>query len=132
MSPYHDLYRQSIQDPEGFWKAQAEQISWFSFPETILSKDENDLYRWYRGGKLNTSYLALDYHVENGRGEQPALIYDSPVTNSRRSYTYRQLRDEVALVAGMLRSLGVEKGDRVIIYMPMIPETVFAMLACAR
>ena len=132
MSPYHDLYRQSIQDPEGFWKAQAEQISWFSFPETILSKDENDLYRWYRGGKLNTSYLALDYHVENGQGEQPALIYDSPVTNSRRSYTYRQLRDEVALVAGMLRSLGVEKGDRVIIYMPMIPETVFAMLACAR
>ena len=132
MSPYHDLYRQSIQDPEGFWKAQAEQIPWFSFPETILSKDENDLYRWYRGGKLNTSYLALDYHVENGRGEQPALIYDSPVTNSRRSYTYRQLRDEVALVAGMLRSLGVEKGDRVIIYMPMIPETVFAMLACAR
>ncbi|MCB0622933.1 MAG: propionyl-CoA synthetase, partial [Saprospiraceae bacterium] len=104
MSPYHDLYRQSIQDPEGFWKAQAEQIPWFSFPETILSKDENDLYRWYRGGKLNTSYLALDYHVENGRGEQPALIYDSPVTNSRRSYTYRQLRDEVALVAGMLRS----------------------------
>ena len=132
MSPYHDLYRQSIQDPEGFWKAQAEQIPWFSFPETILSKDENDLYRWYRGGKLNTSYLALDYHVENGRGEEPALIYDSPVTNSRRSYTYRQLRDEVALVAGMLRSLGVEKGDRVIIYMPMIPETVFAMLACAR
>ena len=89
-------------------------------------------YRWFRGGKLNTSYLALDVHVEQGRGDQPALIYDSPVTSTQRVYTYRQLLSNVARFAGALTQLGVQKGDTVVIYMPMIPETVVGMLACAR
>ena len=89
-----------------------------------MSQDEHQLSRWYKGGKLNTCYLALDHHIKNGRGEQVALIYDSPVTGIKKQFTYQALLDEVALVAGMLKSLGVEKGDRVIIYMPMVPETV--------
>ena len=129
---YEDIYRQSIENPTDFWASQARQISWFEFPEKILGKDENGLYRWYGGGKLNTSYLALDYHVENGRGDQTAIIYDSPVTQTFRHITYRELRDEVAQFAGALRELGVEKGDRVIIYMPMVPQVAVAMLACAR
>jgi acyl-coenzyme A synthetase/AMP-(fatty) acid ligase len=97
-----------------------------------LSTDEDGLYRWYEGGKLNTCYLALDYHVEQGRGEQVALIYDSPVTQTKKQYTYLQMRNEVAHLAGVLQGLGVTKGDRVIIYMPLVPEATFAMLACAR
>jgi len=118
--------------PVAYWKEQAKAIDWFKFPENILSKDEEELYRWYKGGQLNTCYLALDYHVNNGRAAQTALIYDSPVTNTRQSYTYQELLDETAKFAGVLKKLGVEKGDRVIIYMPMIPQVVFAMLACAR
>lgn len=129
---YEDIYRDSIANPSAFWEKQAQQISWFEFPEKILGKDENGLYRWYSGGKLNTSYLALDYHVENGRGDQTAIIYDSPVTQTFRHITYRELRDEVAQFAGALRQLGVEQGDRVIIYMPMVPQVAVAMLACAR
>lgn len=129
---YQEFYNKSIQDPKIFWEEQARAIKWFKFPEEILSKDQDDLYRWYKGGKLNTSYLALDYHVENGRAEQIALIYDSPVTKQIIKYSYLELLNEVERVAGMLVSLGVDKGDRVIIYMPMIPETAFAMLACAR
>ncbi len=129
---YQQSYQDSIQHPAKFWETQAHSIDWFTFPNFILSKDENDLYRWYKDGKLNTSYLALDYHVNNGRGEQIALIYDSPVTNTKATYTYKELLDKVATFAGVLQSLGVEKGDRVIIYMPMIPESVVAMLACAR
>jgi acyl-coenzyme A synthetase/AMP-(fatty) acid ligase len=129
---YQSLYNHSLAHPEGFWREQAQAIYWFKFPKTILSKDKNGLYRWYKGGKLNTCYLAVDNHVENGRGEQTALIYDSPVTGTKRQYSYLQLRQEVARLAGVLRNLGVGKGDRVIIYMPMIPEVVFAMLACAR
>jgi acyl-coenzyme A synthetase/AMP-(fatty) acid ligase len=129
---YEQAYRQSIDQPEIFWKEQARALDWFTFPEEILSKDEKGFYRWFKGGKLNTSYLALDYHVENGRADQKALIYDSPVTGVKKSFTYRELRDEVAKVAGALKGLGVEKGDRVIIYLPMVPEAVFAMLACAR
>ncbi len=129
---YSNIYKTSLQDSENFWKQQAENIEWFNFPKNILSYDEDGLPRWYKGGKLNTSYLALDYHVEQGRGEQVAIIYDSPVTNTKRQYTYRELLDKVATFAGVLKKLGVEKGDRVIIYMPMIPETVVAMLACAR
>lgn len=129
---YQEFYNNSIREPENFWKEQAEAIDWFEFPKEILSKDDNDLYRWYKGGKMNTSYLALDYHVENGRGDQTALIYDSPVTDTLIKYTFRELLAEVEKVAGMLVELGVKKGDRVIIYMPMIPETAFAMLACAR
>ncbi len=132
MKQYDELYSESQSDPAGFWKERAQALPWFDFPPTILSKDANGLYRWFQGGKLNTAYLALDYQEEQGRGEQTALIWDSPVTQSFRQYTYRQLRDEVALFAGGLKGLGVEKGDRVIIYMPMVPEVVIAMLACAR
>ena len=129
---YQKEYRESIENPEAFWSRQAELINWYEKPKSILSQDEKGFYHWFKGGKLNTSYLALDFHVENGRAEQAALIYDSPVTETVRSYTYRELLDEVARFAGVLQNQGVEKGDRVIIYMPMIPEAVVAMLACAR
>jgi len=129
---YASGHNESLQNPESFWKRQAKELDWFTFPPSILSKDENDLFRWYKGGKMNTSYLALDYHVKNGRGDQAALIYDSPVTGNRAKYTYTELLNKVATFAGVLKSLGVEKGDRVVIYMPMIPEAVVAMLACAR
>ena len=129
---YDPFYQSSQTNPEKFWKEQANQIHWFEQPKEILSQDEKGLYRWFQGGKLNTSFLALDYHVENGRGDQVALYYDSPVTESRQSFTYQELRDEVACFAGVLKNKGVEKGDTVVIYMPMIPQTVIAMLACAR
>ncbi|MEM8889023.1 MAG: AMP-binding protein, partial [Bacteroidota bacterium] len=129
---YKKEYQESISDPVSYWQEQAKAIDWFTFPQTILSQDEEGLYRWFKGGKLNTSYLALDHHVKQGRGDQLALIYDSPVSDQKRSYTYSELLKEVALFAGVLKGLGVEKGDRVIIYMSMIPEVVFAMLACAR
>ena len=129
---YHDEYQQSIEQPEVFWRKQAEQIKWYEFPETILSQDEHGFYRWFAGGKLNTSYLALDVHIEEGRGDQLALVYDSPAANMQQKFTYAELRDTVAKFAGCLRNLGVEKGNRVIIYMPMIAEAVIAMLACAR
>ena len=129
---YQDLYLQSIEQPEVFWRKQAELIKWYEFPETILSQDEHGFFRWFAGGKLNTSYLALDAQIEDGRGNQLALIYDSPVTNSQRKFSYTELRDEVAVFAGGLKNLGVGKGDRVIIYMPMVAEAVISMLACAR
>ncbi len=129
---YQAFYDRSIKDPEGFWKEQAEQIDWFEFPSRIVYQDEKKLYRWYGGGRLNTAYLALDYHVENGRADQAALIYDSPVTGVKQQYTYRELLAEVSRFAGVLKAKGVEKGDTVVIYMPMIPQTVVAMLACAR
>ncbi|MDX5420662.1 MAG: AMP-binding protein, partial [Hymenobacteraceae bacterium] len=129
---YAEAYARSIADPEAFWGEQAEQIAWFEKPQEILSTDENGFFRWFKGGKLNTAYLALDYHVENGRADQTALIYDSPVTNTIRKYSYREFRDMVARFAGALQGLGVGKGDTVVIYMPVIPEAVVAMLACAR
>ena len=129
---YQDLYQQSIEQPEVFWRNQAELVKWYEFPETILSQDEHGFFRWFAGGKLNTSYLALDAQIEDGRGNQLALIYDSPVTNSQHKFTYTELRDEVAVFAGGLKNLGVGKGDRVIIYMPMVAEAVISMLACAR
>ncbi|MEM6766187.1 MAG: propionyl-CoA synthetase [Bacteroidota bacterium] len=129
---YAKLYAASLENPEAFWMAQAEQIHWFEAPKQALSQNEEGLYRWYQGGKMNTCYLAVDYHVENGRGDQLALIYDSPVTGKKASYTYKELQKEVAHFAGVLTRLQVKKGDRVVIYMPMIPPVVFAMLACAR
>ncbi len=129
---YEEAYAASLNDPEGFWRERAEEIEWFEFPRAILDQDDNGAWRWYRGGKLNTSWLALDRHVEAGRGEQAALIYDSPVTGRCDTYTYQELRDWTAKVAGGLVDLGVGKGDRVIIYMPMVPEAAVAMLACAR
>lgn len=122
----------SINDPETFWKNKSEDLEWFKAPQNILSKDEHGIHHWFADGEMNTAHMALDYHVENGRADQIALIYDSPVTDTKKQYTYRELRDEVAITAGMLKDLGVEKGDRVIIYMPMIPEAAIAMLACAR
>lgn len=132
MASYTELYSRSLHNPEEFWQEQAHRINWFEFPHHMLSQDENGFSRWYAGGRLNTSYLALDYHVANGRADQDALIYDSPVTGTKSRLTYRELLQEVELVAGMLKRLGLGKGDRVVIYMPMIPQTVFAMLACAR
>lgn len=129
---YPTKYDQSISEKEDFWRVEAQKINWFTFPETILSTDGDDLYRWYAGGKMNTSYLALDIHVEQGRGAQTALIYDSPVTGVKKQYTYSELLHEVSLFAGVLKAQGVEKGDRIVIYMPMVPEAVIGMLACAR
>lgn len=132
MPSYPTLFQRSLAQPEDFWREQAQAIHWFRFPETILSKDEHDLYRWFRGGQLNTCYLALDHQVEQGRGDQVAVYYDSPVTHTKRAITYRELLEDTARFAGVLKNLGVERGDRVIIYMPMMPEVVTAMLACAR
>jgi len=129
---YAEIYQHSLTDPEGFWREQADQIPWFEKPTTILDQDANGAWRWYRGGKLNTCYVALDQHVAAGRGDSVALIYDSPATGAVEKYTYRQLTEWTSKVAGGLQDLGVGKGDRVIVYMPMIPETVVTMLACAR
>jgi len=132
MGEYRQAYERSIDDPAGFWRDAAAGIDWIRPPEQILDVSAAPLYRWYPDAVLNTCYNAVDRHVEAGRGEQPAVIYDSPVTGTVRTYTYGQLRDEVALFAGALRRLGVGPGDRVVIYMAMVPETLIAMLACAR
>lgn len=129
---YQAEYSKSIETPELFWGEKSELIEWYKKPEAILSKDENGIDRWFADGEMNTSYLALDYHVENGRADNTAIIYDSPVTNQKRKISYRELRDDVAKFAGVLKAQGVEKGDRVVIYMPMIPEALVAMLAVAR
>jgi propionyl-CoA synthetase len=129
---YAQVYAQSLADPEGFWAAAARQVSWRQPWKKVLDDSRPPFYRWFTGGLLNSCYNALDRHVEGGRAEQLALIYDSPVTNSIERYTYRTLRDQVARFAGVLASQGVQAGDRVIIYMPMAPEAVVAMLACAR
>ncbi|SVD31450.1 uncharacterized protein METZ01_LOCUS384304, partial [marine metagenome] len=126
---YQTEYRRSLEDPESYWAEQAGQVAWFQSPVNILSKDANGNDAWFADGELNSSYLALDHQIEQGRGEQSALIYDSPGTCSSANYTFVELRDEVAKLAGMLADLGVTKGDRVIIYMPMIPQAAFAMLA---
>ena len=129
---YLEQFRESIDSPESFWRRQSEKIDWFKRPDSILSQDEKGFYRWFSGGRLNTCYLALDVHVANGPGEQPALIYDSPVTETKRTYSYAELLDETSRFVGVLKNLSVSKGDRVVIYMPMVPEAVIAMLACAR
>jgi len=132
MGTYAAEFQRSLSDPEGFWLGAAKAIDWTREPERALDASNAPFYRWYPEGELNTAYNALDRHVEQGRGEQAALIWDSPVTSAQRTYTYAELRDEVARFAGGLASLGVTKGDRVIIYMPMVPEAAIAMLACAR
>ena len=131
-SGYEDAYARSLNDPEGFWAEAAEGVHWFKRFSKVLDDSNPPFYRWFVGGEVNTAYNALDRHVENGRADQPALIYDSPVTDTIRTYSYRELRDEVARFAGVLAKLGVAKGDRVVIYMPMIPEAVIAMLGVAR
>ncbi|MDY7560583.1 propionyl-CoA synthetase [Pseudomonas sp. 10B1] len=129
---YVQSHAHSIADPESFWAEQAQQVAWYRKPSNILETLADGTHRWFGDGVLNSSYLALDYHIEQGRGEQTALIYDSPVSYNKVRYSYLELRDEVARLAGLLRQLGVEKGDGVIIYMPMVPQAVMAMLACAR
>ena len=129
---YTSVYTRSLRDPDGFWGDAASAIHWFKKSDRVLDDSDPPFYRWFRGGQLNTCYNALDRHVESGRADQLALVYDSPVTQTVKRFTFRELKDAVALVAGALRDHGVQRGDRVIIYMPMIPETVQAMLACAR
>ena len=132
VSGYRDVYRASISDPRAFWAKAAEAVTWTRAPQQVLEDGNPPFYRWFPDAELNTCANALDRHVESGRGEQAALIYDSPVTGTKRVYTYSELLKETALFAGALRNLGVGAGDRVVLYMPMIPEAVIAMLACAR
>jgi propionyl-CoA synthetase len=129
---YDETYSLWQQNQEAFWAEAAENVHWYEKWDTVLDASRAPFYRWFAGGVVNTCYNALDVHVEQGRGDQPALIYDSPVTATIKTFNYRELLNEVAHFAGVLVSQGVEKGDRVIIYMPMVPETVIAMLACAR
>jgi propionyl-CoA synthetase len=132
MGRYADAYRRSIEDPEAFWGEAAADLEWVRPPTAVLDDSNPPFYRWFPGAELNTCFNAVDRHVRDGRGDQAALVYDSPVTGTGRTLTYAQLQDEVARFAGVLRGLGVERGDRVVIYLPMVPEAVVAMLACAR
>lgn len=129
---YAQEYQRSLTDPEGFWLDKASLIPWEEAPTRALSQDENGVWRWFAGARLNSCHVALDQHVAAGRGDQPALIYDSPATGTKQTFTYAELTEQVAATAGALHALGVGKGDRVVIYMPMVPETVIGMLACAR
>ncbi|MGB1616047.1 MAG: AMP-binding protein [Pseudomonadales bacterium] len=129
---YSSDYSDAVADPEGFWRSVSKAVDWLTPPETVRQERDDGLADWFPDGWVNTSHLALDRHVDAGRGEQVALIYDSPVTGVIEHYTYRGLLDEVAQFAGLLSALGVQQGDRVIIYLPMVPEAAIAMLACAR
>ena len=131
-SRYDEAYTRSLRDPEAFWAAVAEDIYWERRWDRVLDDSRPPYYRWFAGGVLNTCYNALDLHIDRGRGKQRALVYDSPVTDTIKTFTFFELRDEVVRMAGALRRQGITKGDRVIIYMPMVPEAVIAMLACAR
>ena len=128
---YDKVYKESIDNPEKFWAEASTKVHWYNKWDRVLVVVDGH-YRWFVGGTMNTCYNAVDLHIENGHGDDIAIIYDSPVTNTKKTYTYNELRDRVAKTAGMLSSHGVVKGNRVIIYMPMIPEAAIAMLACAR
>jgi len=132
MSRYHEVYQSWCEDPIGFWSKAAAGIDWAKPWESVFNPDSGVYGRWFEGAQCNTCYNCLDRHVENGRGQQAALIYDSPITGTKRTLTYAQLLNEVAVLAGALQARGIEKGDRVILYLPMIPEAAVAMLACAR
>ena len=129
---YCDIYKKSITSSEEFWSTQANQLEWYNLPSNILSTDNNGYPLWFADGNLNACYLAVDKHIQDGFGEQIAIIYDSPVTQTVKKYTFNEVKTEVAKLAGGLLSLGLEKGDTAVIYMPMIPQAAFAMLACAR
>lgn len=131
-SAYEKLYTQSLEDPEGFWAEAAEDVHWYKKWDKVFDNSRQPFYQWFKGGVVNTCYNALDLHVANGRADQLALLYDSPVTDTIKRFTYRELLEQVARFAGVLANQGVQKGDRVIIYMPMVPEAVISMLACAR
>ena len=128
---FNKIYEQSINDPEKFWGEAADDIFWFKKPTKILNKSNPPFYKWYEDGVTNTCYNALDIHIDQGKGSKTALIYDSPITENKSKFSYEELRSKVSKFAGALKDQGVNKGDRVIIYMPMIPEAVVAMLACA-
>lgn len=132
MGEYQKAYDVSIQDPASFWGSAAQNVVWYKKYSKVLDDSRKPFYRWFIDGEMNTCYNALDYHIEQGRGDQVAIIYDSPVTGIKQKITYKDFRDEVALFAGALKKHGIEKGDRVIVYMPMIPQAAVAMLACAR
>src|SRR5215510_15188936 len=132
MGLYQETYDRSLREPEEFWADAARSISWDHPWERVLDASRAPFYRWFAGARLNVCKNALDRHVESGRGDQLALVYDSPVTSTVRRLSYAELRDLTARFAGALAGLGVGRGDRVLIYMPMVPETVVAMLACAR
>jgi len=129
---YADIYARSLSDPNGFWMEQAQAIDWVNAPSKALFDDNAPLYEWFKDAQVNTCYNAVDRHVEAGRGDQTAIIYDSPVTDTKRHITFAELQTRVASLAGALRAKGIAAGDRVIIYMPMVPEALEAMLACAR
>src|SRR5258707_1610232 len=132
MGTYEEIHRRSLADPEGFWGEIGSALTWERRWDRVLDRTNAPFYRWFTGCMLNTCYNALDVHVKGSRAEQLALIYDSPVTNTVSTFTYRALLNQVARLAGALQKRGIKKGDRVIIYMPMVPEAVMAMLACAR
>jgi propionyl-CoA synthetase len=132
MGRYQQEYHQSLTEPDQYWGGAAKLIDWYTEPTVVLDRSDPPFYRWFAGGVLNTCFNAVDRHVRDGRAGQPALIYDSPVTGSQRVMTYRELLEEVARFAGVLTGRGVRAGERVVIYMPMVPEAVVAMLACAR
>lgn len=129
---YQEFYSKSINNPEQFWGEQAQQLAWYKTPKNILLKNDDNYHQWFQDGTLNLSYLCIDKHIEDGFGRQNAIIYDSPVTNSKEIITYNRLLKEVSKLAGALKDIGLKKGDTAIIYMPMIPQAVYAMLACAR
>jgi propionyl-CoA synthetase len=132
MGRYDEVFKRSIEDPNGFWGEAIDLVSWYKRPESVLDDAKPPFYRWFPDGELNTCYNAVDRHVEGGRGDQTAIIYDSPVTDTVQKFTYRELQEQVSKLAGALKAQGLVKGDTVIIYMPMVPQAVFAMLACAR
>src|SRR4051812_14995555 len=132
MPDYRTPHARSIEDPKAYWAEQAELVSWIKKPRRILAADNPPFYPWFPDATLNPCYNALDRHVVHGHGDRTALIYDSAVADTKASYTYAELLERTAAFAGALRGLGVEAGDRVVIYLPMIPEAVVAMLACAR
>ena len=131
-STYNSVFSQSIQNKEDFWSKAAEDVRWIEKPNQILDASNPPFYKWFKGGKINTCFNALDRHVEEGNGDRTAIIFDSAMTGVKKKYSYQELTKEVSILAGALQAHGVQKGDRVIIYMPMIPESIMAMLACAR
>jgi propionyl-CoA synthetase len=131
-SRYHDVYARWQRDPQGFWGEAARDIVWIEPPKQVFDPNAGVYGRWFTGGVCNTCWNAVDRHVLSGRGEQPAIVYDSPLAGQKRTISYHRLQVETQVLAAILRNFGVEKGDRVVLYMPMVPEAVIAMLACAR
>jgi propionyl-CoA synthetase len=132
MATYRDVYTEWQSDPEAFWAEAGQAVDWTKVPVKVLDDTAAPFYRWFADAEANTCYNAVDRHVEAGRGDQPAIIHDSPATGRKSTITYAELLEKVSRLAGVLAARGVEKGDRVVIYMPMVPEALVAMLACAR